>query len=184
MKFGILSDTHDDIQNTKKAIEVFNTLDVDCVFHAGDYIYPGMIALFGELKRNTKFYGVRGNNDGEIIGLVAQFGKLDNAFFLNEFGRIRIESKEVGIYHGTNLQLSEVLVESQIFDLLILGHTHKKRIEKIGKTLVLNPGPLNRGFFHPTSDDYASIIVYDQDNTDKDEGIKQDFAKFIRINRD
>ena len=81
-----------------KAIEIFNALNIDCVFHAGDYIYPGMIALFRELKQNIKFYGVRGNNDGEIIGLVDQFSKLDNAFFLNEFGRLRIESKEVGIY--------------------------------------------------------------------------------------
>lgn len=180
LKIGILSDTHDDIQNTKKAIEIFNALNIDCVFHAGDYIYPGMIALFRELKQNIKFYGVRGNNDGEIIGLVDQFSKLDNAFFLNEFGRIRIESKEVGIYHGTNLQLSELLIESQVFDLLILGHTHKKRIEKIGKTFVLNPGPLNRGFFYPESDDYASIIVYDQNDTDN----KQGFAKFIAINTD
>ena len=177
MKIGVLSDTHDDIQNTKKAIEIFNTLDVDCVFHAGDYIYPGMITLFGELKRNIKFYGVRGNNDGEIIGLVDQFSKLDNAFFLNEFGRINFESKEVGIYHGTNLQLSELLVESQIFDLLILGHTHKKRLEKIGKTLILNPGPLNRGFFYPKSDDYASIIVYEENEVDN----KQGLAKFITV---
>jgi putative phosphoesterase len=181
LKIGVISDTHDDIQNTKKAIEIFNTLDVDHVFHAGDYIYPGMIALFRELKQNTKFYGVRGNNDGEIIGLVDQFRKLENAFFLNEFGRILIDGKEVGIYHGTNPQLSELLIESQIFEVLILGHTHMKRIEKIGKTLVLNPGPLNKGFFSSTSDDYPSIIVYDQADIDVGDSNIQDFAKFITV---
>jgi len=182
LKIGVLSDTHDDILNTKKAIEIFNKLDVDHVFHAGDYVYPGMITLFRELKQNTKFYGVRGNNDGEIIGLVDQFGKLENASFFNEFGRILIDRKEVGIYHGTNPQLSEILIESQIFDLLILGHTHKKKIEKLGKTLVLNPGPLNKGFFSPTSsDDYPSIIVYDQDDMDIGDSNKLDFAKFITV---
>ena len=182
MKIGVLSDTHDDIENTKKAIEIFNTLEVDYVFHAGDYIYPGMITLFKELKQSTKFYGVRGNNDGEIIGLVNQFSNLENAFFLNDFGRILIDGKEVGIYHGTNLQLSEFLIESQIFDLLILGHTHKKRIEIIGKTLVLNPGPLNKGFFAPKSDDYPSIIVYDKVGMDIGDSNKQDCAKFITVN--
>ena len=68
LKIGVISDTHDDIQFTKKAVGIFNTLEVDYVFHAGDYIYPGMIALFGELNKNIKFYGVRGNNDGELTG--------------------------------------------------------------------------------------------------------------------
>ena len=184
MKIGVLSDTHDDIQNTKKAVKIFNTLKVDYVFHAGDYIYPGMISLFGELNQNTKFYGVRGNNDGELIGLVNQFNKLENGFFLNEFGRVSIDSREVGIYHGTNMQLCESLIESQLFDLLILGHTHKKRIEKIGKTLVMNPGSLNIGFFSPSSEDCPSIIIYDPDDTESEVDKKQYFAKFITIPRD
>lgn len=184
LKIGILSDTHDDVQNTKKAIEIFNSLEVNHVFHAGDYIYPGIIALFGELNKNTKFYGVRGNNDGELTGLINQFNKLENAYFLNEFGRILIDGREVGIYHGTNIQLSDSLIESQLFDLLILGHTHKKRIEKKGKTLVMNPGPLNIGFFSPSSKDLPSIIVYDPDDSDSEDAREQYFAKFITITRD
>lgn len=175
MKIGIISDSHDDIQNTKKAIEIFNMLKVDHVFHAGDYIYPGMIALFSELRQNTKFYGVRGNNDGELTGLINQFSKLENAYFLNEFGKVSIEGREVGIYHGTNLQLCNVLIGSQLFDLLILGHTHIKRMEKIGKTLVLNPGPLNTGFFSSSSNDLPSVIIYDPGYSDseKNEGVKE-----------
>lgn len=181
LKIGVLSDTHDDIQNTKKAVEIFNTYKVEYVFHAGDYIYPGMIALFGELNQNTKFYGVRGNNDGELIGLINQFNKLENAFFLNEFGRVSIDNRQVGIYHGTNEQLCESLIESQLFDLLILGHTHKKRIEIIGKTLVMNPGPLNIGFFGPSPNDRPSIIIYDPNDTDAEDDKKQYSAKFITI---
>lgn len=181
LKIGVISDTHDDIQFTKKAVGIFNTLEVDYVFHAGDYIYPGMIALFGELNKNIKFYGVRGNNDGELTGLINQFNKLENAIFLNEFGRISIDSREVGIYHGTNIQLCESLIESQLFDILILGHTHKKRIEKIGKTLVLNPGPLNIGFFSSSPDDRPSLIVYDSDDTHVEDDNKAYFAKFITI---
>ncbi len=56
-----------------------------------------------------------------------------------------------------------------------------KRIEKIGKTLVLNPWPLNKGFFSSTSDDYPSIIVYDQADIDVGDSNIQDFAKFITV---
>ena len=63
MKIGIISDTHDDIENVQKAIEIFNAEKVDYVIHAGDYIFPGIVMEFKEL--NAKLFGVLGNNDGE-----------------------------------------------------------------------------------------------------------------------
>lgn len=161
MKIGIISDTHDDIKNTQKAIELFNKLDVKNVFHAGDYVFPGIINLFKELKPNTNLYGVRGNNDGELLGIANKFKELENAVFFNEFGRVVIEKKEIGIYHGTNPKLSETLIQSQIFDLLILGHTHIRRIERVGRTLVLNPGALNNSFFPQEKQKGPNIIIYE-----------------------
>ena len=173
VKIGVVSDTHDDIENTKKAINIFNTMKVDYVLHAGDYIFPGMISLFKKLNKDTKFYGVRGNNDGELMGITRQFDEIENAQFLNEFGKLLISSKNIAIYHGTNSDLSESLKESQLFDILILGHTHIKRIEKMGKTLVLNPGPLNRNFFSKNTNDGPCVIIYDE---------KRELAEFININ--
>ena len=173
VKIGIVSDTHDDIENTEKAINIFNTMKVDYVLHAGDYVFPGMISLFKKLDKETKFYGVRGNNDGELMGITRQFDEIENSQFLNEFGKLLISSKKIGIYHGTNPDLSGSLIESQLFDILILGHTHIKRIEKIGNTLVLNPGPLNRNFFSKKTNDGPCVIVYDE---------KRQMAEFININ--
>jgi len=173
VKIGVISDTHDDVENTEKAINIFNMLKVDYIFHAGDYVYPGMISLFKKLNKETKFYGVRGNNDGELMGITRQFDEIENAQFLNEFGKLLISSKNIAIYHGTNSDLSESLVESQLFDILILGHTHIKRIEKMGKTLVLNPGPLNRNFFSKNTNDGPCVIIYDE---------KRELAEFININ--
>ena len=173
VKIGVVSDTHDDIENTKKAINIFNTMKVDYVLHAGDYIFPGMISLFKKLNKETKFYGVRGNNDGELMGITRQFDALENSQFLNEFGKLLISSKKIGIYHGTNSDLSGSLIESQLFDILILGHTHIKRIEKMGKTLVLNPGSLNRNFFSKKTNNGPCVIVYDE---------KRQMAEFININ--
>ncbi|MGB8087587.1 MAG: YfcE family phosphodiesterase, partial [Nitrososphaeraceae archaeon] len=63
MKIGIISDTHDDIENVRKAIEIFNKKDVQYVIHAGDYVFPGIVLEFKRL--NAKLIGVLGNNDGE-----------------------------------------------------------------------------------------------------------------------
>ncbi len=43
MKIGIISDTHDDIENVQEAIQIFNKNKVDYVIHAGDYVFPGIL---------------------------------------------------------------------------------------------------------------------------------------------
>ena len=48
-----------------------------------------------------------------------------------------------------------------------------KRIEKIGKTLVLNPGALNRNFFSKKTTDNPCVIIYDE---------KRNLTEFININ--
>jgi uncharacterized protein len=64
MKIWIISDTHDDIENVQRAIEIFNTEKVEYVIHAGDYIFPGIIIIEFR-KLNAKLIGVLGNNDGK-----------------------------------------------------------------------------------------------------------------------
>ena len=96
MNIGIISDTHDDIDSTMKSIDIFNYHETNYVFHAGDYIFPKIISLFERLNNKTKFFGVRGNNDGEIIGIMQQFKNLNNAVFLNDFGNIVINNYFVG----------------------------------------------------------------------------------------
>ncbi|MDD9973593.1 MAG: metallophosphoesterase family protein, partial [Candidatus Poribacteria bacterium] len=38
MKLGVMSDSHDNIPNVKRAVALFNEIGVDLVVHAGDFI--------------------------------------------------------------------------------------------------------------------------------------------------
>tara|TARA_B100001146_G_scaffold77794_1_gene68962 strand:- start:398 stop:589 length:192 start_codon:yes stop_codon:yes gene_type:complete len=58
MKIGILSDTHDDIDNTNKAIDIFQENDVKAVIHAGDIISPPVITEFYRLTEKVLNYSV------------------------------------------------------------------------------------------------------------------------------
>jgi len=40
LKLGILSDTHDNVPQVRKAVALFNREMVDLVLHAGDYVAP------------------------------------------------------------------------------------------------------------------------------------------------
>jgi len=65
MFIGIMSDTHDNVPLTKKAIDLFNSKKVEFVIHAGDYTSPFTLKLFKELR--CKYAGVFGNNDGDKL---------------------------------------------------------------------------------------------------------------------
>jgi uncharacterized protein len=71
MKIGIISDTHDDIENVRRAIDIFNKEQVQYVIHAGDYVSPGIVMEFKNL--NARLIGVLGNNDGERGKLLKAF---------------------------------------------------------------------------------------------------------------
>jgi predicted phosphodiesterase len=51
-----------------------------------------------------------------------------------------IDGFGIGVYHGTSVMLRDASIGSQIYDVFIYGHTHKKEESRIGKTVVLNPG--------------------------------------------
>ncbi|HJT50187.1 MAG TPA: metallophosphoesterase [Nitrososphaeraceae archaeon] len=161
MKIGIISDTHDDIANVRRAIKIFNSEDVKYVIHAGDYIFPGVVLEFKKL--NAKLIGVFGNNDGERIHLLKNFLEV-GAELKGEIGEIKLDELLFGIYHGTDKNIKERLVSSQKYDVFISGHTHKIELsvarnttnntEQKGNTInsyqrrestfVLNPGSAHK----------------------------------------
>ncbi len=51
---------------------------------------------------------------------------------------VNINNKNVIILHKE--KLIDALAESQKYDIIIYGHTHRTDLRKIGKTLIINPG--------------------------------------------
>ena len=70
-----------------------------------------------------------------------------------------IDKKIIAIFHGDDKNINNLIIESQKFDLVCLGHTHVAKIERIGKTLVINPGSLIGYFVGKKS--YSTVAVYD-----------------------
>ena len=149
MKIGIISDTHDDIENVRGAIEIFNKEEVQYVIHAGDYVFPGIVMEFKNL--NARLVGVLGNNDGERGLLLKAFLEVGGEL-KGELGELHVDDLKIGIYHGTSAGTKKQLIESGRYNIIVCGHTHKK--EPAGHamgnysndtfTLVLNPGTGHR----------------------------------------
>jgi putative phosphoesterase len=150
MKLGIISDTHDDVDNVRKAIDIFNQENVQYVIHAGDYVFPGIVMEFRRL--HAKLIGVLGNNDGERGQLLKSFLEVGGAL-KGEIGELSMDGLKIGIYHGTLTEIKKQLAESGRYNILVCGHTHRVEPSRLAgegipvtgdSTLVLNPGTSHR----------------------------------------
>jgi len=136
MKIGIVSDSHDHHENVLKAIDIFNEQKVDYVLHAGDIVSPFTGRIFEKLTAE-KFIAVFGNNEGEKLLLkkmIENFGGQIHEYCYKG----TIDGKKIYMTH-THHNLDEI-IKSQMYDLVIYGHTHKQDIRRVDKTLVVNPG--------------------------------------------
>jgi uncharacterized protein len=142
MKIGLISDTHDNIQNIQKATSLFNDRRVSFVIHAGDIVSPETVEAF----TGVKLIGILGNNDLKVEELTNAFDKIGGQL-KGEFCEMEQDDLIFAIYHGTNLRRKESLIQSGRYDVVVCGHTHKVQNKKVEKTLVVNPGTANGWFF-------------------------------------
>ncbi|NJE07177.1 metallophosphoesterase [Thermococcus sp. M39] len=132
MLIGIMSDTHDNLPAIAKAVELFNREKVDLVIHAGDYVAPFVKRELSKLKAPLK--GVFGNNDGERRGLNKALG------ISEEVLEIDADGMRIIVLHGTNEKVVEAFARSQLYDVIVRGHTHKYEIRETGRSILVNPG--------------------------------------------
>ncbi len=136
MKIGIISDSHDHQNHTLAAIKLFNDRKVDYVLHAGDIVSPFTARIFEQLDSAT-FIAVFGNNEGEKLMLKSVIngfgGEIHDYIYKGEIGGKSIHMCHV--HHDV-----EEIARSQMYDLVIYGHTHQQDIRQDGNTLIINPG--------------------------------------------
>lgn len=132
---GIISDTHDNVANILKAVELFKNKNVDFVVHCGDIVAPATIRFFRGLS--VRF--VKGNCDGDIEHLKTVASQI-GCTFLGEFAEFEYLNKSFAVYHGHNPEFLERLINSGKYHYILTGHTHQSRDESVGGTRILNPG--------------------------------------------
>lgn len=165
MKIGVISDTHDQGELIRKAVEHFNSEQVSWVFHCGDWVSPFILYFFQGLQAPLR--GVFGNNDGDRFRHVVFKNKWGlDLEYEERFLEAEIDKRRIAVFHGDYPGLVDALVTCGKYDAVFHGHTHQKVNQLHGKTLSLNPGSL----MQETSKDVkgASFAIYDTEtNTAK-----------------
>ncbi|MGC8819687.1 MAG: metallophosphoesterase [Fervidobacterium sp.] len=128
----IISDSHDNIPNVEKFMEIAKNRKVKWIFHLGDIVSPFLAPYF--LDNGVEFLGIFGNNDGERLFLIQKFqSKLHNGPY-----DVQVDNFRIFMMHEPYALLPAV--KSQLYDFVFYGHTHRLDTYQEGKTLVINPG--------------------------------------------
>ena len=117
MKLGILSDTHGLLRQ-----EVLDRLaGCDAILHGGDINNQGILDTLASV---APVYAVRGNNDKEWAASLPDTLDLELGS-----ARLFMTHKKKDLPDGLDR-----------YDLAVVGHTHRYELQRVGGTLLLNPG--------------------------------------------
>jgi len=134
---GIISDTHDNVVNIKKAVEVFKQKRVDFVVHLGDIIAPATVRFFEGLRMRF----IPGNCDGDIE-LIKKKIKEINGEFLENGSELHIGTKNIMLFHGAPQEKLDELINS--FDLRLGKHLKSADLTRLsGMIASSNAGEKN-----------------------------------------
>ncbi len=150
MLIGIISDTHDHLENTRKALALLKEKKVSVIIHCGDFCAPFMI---DELeKADVTVHCVFGNIDDKFL-TTRKADASKNVKLHGEPAELEIDGKKIAVNHYP--LIAESLAFTGKYDLVCYGHTHKKDKRLLGKTLLINPGEIMGRFGEKT------IAIYD-----------------------
>ena len=136
MRIGVVSDTHNNLKNIEKIIDLFNNENVSLVIHTGDIANANSLDKFSRL--NSDLIGVYGNNDRNETGIKEVVSK--NSFQFEEPPKtLKLNGKNLAIFHEPDF-INEFLKENQNIDVILHGHTHRYRNEIKNDILYFNPG--------------------------------------------
>ena len=135
MIVGVTGDTHNNLKNISKICTIFNENGVDLVFHTGDISLPKSLLCFRHM--HCPVIAILGNNDiAERKELEEAANNFDCKIFDEPYST-ELDSKKISVIHHPDLINNRMLEEN---DLILHGHTHRFRLEKIGETIIFNPG--------------------------------------------
>lgn len=133
MKIGVISDSHDNLPNLKKALEWLNKEKIKLVLHCGDISSQETIDFANKIFKGDIKY-VKGNADFDLD--------------LPDSMEHQYNSKKIAFAHFPDI--AKKLAQSGKFDLVFYGHTHRPWDEKVGNCHMINPGEIAGQFYKPS----------------------------------
>jgi putative phosphoesterase len=139
MRLGILSDTHDELERTRLAVQMLHDAGAEVLVHCGDLASPPVVAVLAALPS----WFVLGNHDADVVPALQRAAAEFGPVCLGWGGVIELGGRRIGVAHGhMTTDVRRVLAERP--DYLLSGHAHFPSDQRIGAMRRINPGALHR----------------------------------------
>ena len=134
----IISDIHGGLENLRKCLDIYEKEKCDRLLILGDLFNYGVdynrFEIINLLNRYSGvIIAVKGNCDINITGI---------NFEMPSINRITLNDYKIIMSHG-DLYAEEDLLNEEC-DIILLGHTHKAKIDKINNKIIVNPGSISK----------------------------------------
>lgn len=150
MKIGIMADIHDNVDNLRHAIRLFNQTGCGLILIAGDFVSPLVVPSLRKLTgRVIACFGDNDGNQKGIAGGMSIVGTLGHG----PFGFETDDGLKIVMAHQLN-DLRDCIDGS---DVAVFAHTHRSSIvkDRHGR-LFINPGEVAGWMFRK-----PSVVILD-----------------------
>jgi len=137
MRIGILSDTHDELERTRFAVELLRTHRATALIHCGDLKSPAIVKICAEIPLGF----VLGNHDADNVPYLKEAAGEVGAICLGWSGRVELAGKTIAVAHGhMTYDIRHVMNPRPHY--LLTGHSHIASDNYDGLVRRINPGAL------------------------------------------
>jgi uncharacterized protein len=139
VRLGIVSDTHDEIDRTARAVALLRAEGAEGLVHCGDLASPAVV----ELLAGPPSWFVFGNHDADMIPHLRDRARACGVTCLGWSGVVEFVGKRVAVVHG-HLSGDVRAALAGRPDYLLSGHSHEPSDAAVGGVRRINPGALHR----------------------------------------
>jgi uncharacterized protein len=138
MKIGVLSDTHNHLRETRRALDLLVQHGATHLVHCGD-AGQDVVDLLAAVcqEHGLRAHVAIGNCDH---GTETRFAPQPAGVERDRSPEFILAGKRCVAVHGDNAWRLECVCTSGAFDYVFTGHTHARADRRVGQTRVLNPG--------------------------------------------
>ncbi|MBI3762416.1 MAG: YfcE family phosphodiesterase [Chloroflexi bacterium] len=138
MRLAILSDIHDNIWKLDAALP--QIAEADAVIFCGDLCSPFTLLRLAGGAAGKPVHVVWGNNEGDVRLMLKVIADLSNVTLHGQLAELDCDGLRVAVNHYP--EIARGLAASGWYDLVCYGHDHKAFEERLGDTVLLNPGEM------------------------------------------
>jgi putative phosphoesterase len=135
VQIAIISDIHDNIWALETALTCLG--HCEALLCLGDICSPFTMIAIGEGFAGP-VHVVWGNNDGDRVHVAQSVSRLERVTFHGEFGELELAGRHIAITHWPDI--ARALAKGGTYDLVCHGHNHRRHVDRVGNTLLVNPG--------------------------------------------